>query len=355
WRSRPRPTWSGRRRRTSSATCSRLLSTGRTACGCSGSRGTRASRPSPADRRSTSTSSSATRSGWRARWWPRTTASRASSACARCSRRPSLEHPLGLRPSKIFGVHTNFRARAEERGRLPSVPSYFLQPPSSLSWDGQPVVRPQGCELLTYEGEIAAVVGRRARGVTPEEGLACIEWFAASNDFGVYDLRWADRGSNVFAKGQDGFTPVGPTLVPAGEVDPAALTLRTYVNGELVQEDSTANFIFPFGLLVADLSRFLTLEPGDIILTGTPANSRPVEPGDLVEVELEDAGRLRSPIVEAAEPIAPIGAMPRVSADVRAAALGANAPRALVLSAEAEAALRRVATATLTSQLQRRG
>ena len=266
-----------------------------------------------------------------------------------------MEHPLGLRPSKIFGVHTNFRARAEERGRLPSVPSYFLKPPSSLSWDGQPVVRPQGCELLTYEGEIAAVVGRRARGVTPEEGLACIEWFAASNDFGVYDLRWADRGSNVFAKGQDGFTPVGPTLVPAGEVDPAALTLRTYVNGELVQEDSTANFIFPFGLLVADLSRFLTLEPGDIILTGTPANSRPVEPGDLVEVELEDAGRLRSPIVEAAEPIAPIGAMPRVSADVRAAALGANAPRALVLSAEAEAALRRVATATLTSQLQRRG
>ncbi len=266
-----------------------------------------------------------------------------------------MDHPLGLHPSKIVAVHLNYRSRAEERGRTPEVPSYFLKPPSSLSFDRAPVVRPRGCELLAYEGELAVVIGRRARHVRPDDGLAYVGSYAAANDFGVYDLRWADRGSNLMSKGQDGFTPLGPRLVPAAELDPAATTLRTLVNGEVVQEDSTANLIFPVGLLVADLSRFVTLEPGDVILTGTPAHSRPVQPGDVVEVEIEGIGRIRNEIVEADRELEPIGAMPRVSAQVLADALGVEAPRHAELSAAAQDALRTVSVATLTVQLRRRG
>ena len=151
-------------------------------------------------------------------------------------------------------------------------------------------MRPQGTELLTFEGEVALVIGTTARGVSPEQARAHIGWYAPANDVGLYDMRWSDRGSNVLSKGHDGFTPVGPR-VPAADVDPAAISLRTLVNGEVEQDDSTANLLFPFGPLVADLSRFMTLEPGDIILTGTPAGSRPVEPGDVVEVELAASRR----------------------------------------------------------------
>jgi 5-oxopent-3-ene-1,2,5-tricarboxylate decarboxylase/2-hydroxyhepta-2,4-diene-1,7-dioate isomerase len=268
---------------------------------------------------------------------------------------PLSEAPdIGLRPSKIVAVHLNYRSRAEERGRTPSVPSYFLKPPSSLGWDGGKVVRPQGCELLCYEGELAVVIGERARNVTPEQAVAHIGWYSVANDFGVYDLRWADSGSNVMAKGQDGYTPVGPQLVPAGEFDPSSAGIRTYVNGNLAQDDSTGNLIFQPAHLVADLSRFVTLEPGDLILTGTPAGSRPVQPGDLVEVEIDGIGRIRSDIVEAAEPLAELGAMPRVTDAERQAALGSDW-QSPALPGETEAALRSVSTATITSQLRKRG
>ena len=167
-------------------------------------------------------------------------------------------------------------------------------------------------------------------------------------------MRWSDRGSNVLSKGHDGFTPLG-TPVPAADVDPAAIRLRTLVNGEVEQDDSTANLLFPFGLLIADLSRFMTLEPGDIILTGTPAGSRPVAPGDVVEVELSCASSVRNPIVEADAPIPSFGAQPRVSPATRAAALGVNAPRPVTLSRGAEAALNSVSTATLSVQIAKRG
>jgi regulator of RNase E activity RraA len=223
-----------------------------------------------------------------------------------------------------------------------------------VAGDGDPVARPRGTELLAFEGEIAIVIGRRARGIAPEHGLEHVGWIAPANDFGLYDFRWIDRGSNVLAKGHDGFTPIGDP-VPLEDVDPDALTLRTRVNGEVVQEDTSAGILFPFGLLVADLSRFITLEPGDLILTGTPAGSRPVEPGDVVEVEIEGVGRVRNEVVEATEEIPGFGAQPRVSPGVRAAAWGAPEPRPVTLSDAAKAALRRVSTATLTTQLRRHG
>jgi 5-oxopent-3-ene-1,2,5-tricarboxylate decarboxylase / 2-hydroxyhepta-2,4-diene-1,7-dioate isomerase len=237
---------------------------------------------------------------------------------------------------------------------VPDVPSYFLKPPSSIAGDGDPIVRPRGTELLGFEGEIAVIIGRQARHVTPERGAEHIGWYAPSNDLGLFDLRWADRGSNLFAKGQDGYTPIGPA-VPASDVDPTALTLRTRVNGAVMQEDSSENLYFPFNLLVADLSRFVTLEPGDVILTGTPAGSRPLEPGDVVEVEIGGVSRVQNPVVEAEAEIEPFGAQPKVSAATRALALGVAAPRQALLSDRAKAALRRVSTATLTVQLRKRG
>lgn len=263
--------------------------------------------------------------------------------------------PDGLTPSKIIAVHVNYRSRAQQRGRVPDVPSYFLKPPSSLSADGVPVVRPKGTELLAFEGEIALVIGRRAQRVHPDEALAHVGWVTAANDFGLYDLRWADRGSNLLSKGQDGFTPIGPRCVPATELDLRALTIETRVDGIVQQRDTTADLLFDFGTLVADLSRLVTLEPGDIILTGTPAGSQPVAPGSTVEVEVSGIGTLRSPVVEAEHELAPWGAQPAIDDAVRATALGVTAPRPVTLTPAAWDALGQVSTATLTTQLTRRG
>lgn len=261
--------------------------------------------------------------------------------------------PDGLVASKVVAVHLNFRSRAEQRGRMPAAPSYFLKPPSSISGGGD-VVRPRGAELLAFEGEIAIIVGETVRGAAPDEAARAIGWYAPANDFGVHDLRWADRGSNVLAKGHDGYTPIGPALA-ARDADAATLRLRTRLNGEVVQEGRADELIFPFAQLVADLSRFMTLQRGDVILTGTPAGATIVGPGDVVEVELEGAGSVRSSVVEAAAPLAPYGAMPKATPAARAAATGVSAPRPVILSDDALAALHRVSTATLTVQLAGRG
>jgi 5-oxopent-3-ene-1,2,5-tricarboxylate decarboxylase/2-hydroxyhepta-2,4-diene-1,7-dioate isomerase len=265
------------------------------------------------------------------------------------------EHPLGLRPSKIIAVHLNYTSRAAERGRLPQVPSYFLKPPSSLSQTEAVIERPAGCRLLAFEGEIALVIGRRARSVTPAQALTHLQWLTVANDAGVYDLRYADRGSNLRSKGGDGFTPVGPVLVDPASVDLADLRLRTWVNGVLVQDATTAELIFGFDHLIADLSRLMTLEPGDIILTGTPAGASVVEPGDTVEVELGDTGRLTNTVVDAPGPLPSYGAMPRFSEADRADAYGRPAPDRPVLTPATAALLRTVSTATLSSVLRKRG
>jgi 5-oxopent-3-ene-1,2,5-tricarboxylate decarboxylase / 2-hydroxyhepta-2,4-diene-1,7-dioate isomerase len=263
---------------------------------------------------------------------------------------------LGAVPSagKIIAVHVNYSGRASERGRRPEFPSYFFKPVSSLAGDGDEVVRPRGTELLVFEGEIAVIIGRSTRNVTPDAAAEAIGWYAAADDFGLHDLRWADRGSNVLTKGHDGFTPLS-SPVPAAEIDRGALRVTTRVNGDEAQDEGIAGMLFPFELLIADLSRFMTLAPGDILLTGTPAGARPVQPGDEVEVEVPGVGTLRNRIVESEQDILPFGAQPRVESMARAAAFGSNGARPAVISPEAAQALRTVSTATLTSQLARRG
>jgi regulator of RNase E activity RraA/2-keto-4-pentenoate hydratase/2-oxohepta-3-ene-1,7-dioic acid hydratase in catechol pathway len=283
-------------------------------------------------------------------------------------------HPLaGHAPSKIIAVHLSYRSRAMERGRLPLWPSYFLKPPSTLAADGDPVLRPPWCELLAFEGEVALVIGTRACRVSPADAWDHVRWVTAANDFGVYDLRHADGGSNVRSKGIDGFTPLGPGLLDARAVDPERVSLRTWVNGVLAQDAvSGDDLLFSFADIVADVSRLTTLEPGDVILTGTPTGSTVVSPGDLVEVEVRAAnardvaetgdagwlstGRLHSPIGEADYALSPPGAMPNQDDAQRAAAYGANgAPGPADSPADLLRAVSKVSTATLSSQLRRRG
>jgi 5-oxopent-3-ene-1,2,5-tricarboxylate decarboxylase / 2-hydroxyhepta-2,4-diene-1,7-dioate isomerase len=182
-------------------------------------------------------------------------------------------------PSKIIAVHVSYRSRALQRGSVPAWPSFFLKPPSSLAASGDPVARPPGCALLSFEGEVALVIGRRASRVDRDAAWSHVAWVTAGNDFAVYDLRYADRGGNVRSKGIDGLTPLGPRLLDARTIDPAALQLRTWKNGEIAQDAKLGEELL-FGLddIVADLSRLMTLEPGDVILTGTPAGSTVVEP-----------------------------------------------------------------------------
>lgn len=266
-----------------------------------------------------------------------------------------------MRPSKIVAVHTAYRSRAMERGSLPPWPSYFLKPPNTLAADGDPVQRPPGCELLAFEGEVALVIGERATRVAPAGAWDHVGWVTAANDFGVYDLRHADRGSNVRSKGIDGFTPLGPALLDAPAVDPENIRLRTWVNGELVQDAVTGeDLLFSFAHIVADISRLTTLEPGDVILTGTPTGSTVVRPGDLVEVEVsygqQTTGRLRSPISEAEYELSPPGAMPDADDAQRAAAYGVRGePGPADSPAELLAAIAVVSTATLAAQLRKRG
>jgi 2-keto-4-pentenoate hydratase/2-oxohepta-3-ene-1,7-dioic acid hydratase in catechol pathway/regulator of RNase E activity RraA len=271
------------------------------------------------------------------------------------------------RPGKVIALHLNYPSRIAQRGRTPEQPSYFLKPSTSVAAAGAPLERPAGTELLAFEGEIALIIGRTTRRVTPDDGWAAVAAVTAANDFGVYDLRWADKGSNLRSKGGDGFTPLGPDVIPAEGLDPAALRIRTWVNGELVQNDTTAELVFPFGRLVADLSQLITLEPGDVILTGTPAGSSVVGPGDVVEVEVDapqapgapSTGRLVTPITAGSQPLAEYGAQPKIDDLQRTEAWGsrtaAGLPAEFELDDELRARLASVSTATLSSQLRKRG
>jgi 5-oxopent-3-ene-1,2,5-tricarboxylate decarboxylase / 2-hydroxyhepta-2,4-diene-1,7-dioate isomerase len=225
---------------------------------------------------------------------------------------------------KIIATHLSYRSRVQEyrMARPPEVPSYFIKPPSSLSGHLAPVARPAGCSFLNYEGEIAVVIGRRCREVTIDEALDYVAGFTVANDWGVHDFRHADRGSMLRVKGQDGFCPLGPAMVDAADLDPEDMTIRTYVNGEQVQSGHTGtDLLFSFAYQIADLARLITLEPGDVLLTGTPANSRPVAPGDVVAVEVEGIGRLENSIVECTHELEQLGEQPMVSAQTLHVAL----------------------------------
>jgi 5-oxopent-3-ene-1,2,5-tricarboxylate decarboxylase/2-hydroxyhepta-2,4-diene-1,7-dioate isomerase len=243
-----------------------------------------------------------------------------------------------VEPSKILAVHLTYRSRIEEYGaRTPGEPSYFLKPPSALNGHRGVIRRPTGGRFLNYEGELAVVVGRRMKGVAVDEALSYVAGYACANDVGLHDFRHADRGSMLRVKGQDGFLPLGPEVVPASEFDPTSYTLRTFRNGEVVQEAGAGDLLFPVAYQLADLCRLITLEPGDVLLTGTPANSRPMEPGDLVEVEISGLGRLANTVVEWDVDLSEAGEQPDVSADTIHVALAVPEDEAARLAARVDA------------------
>jgi len=227
-------------------------------------------------------------------------------------------------PSKIVAVHLNHISRVTEfQTSLPSAPTYFHKPVSSLNSHEGSVVRPQRCKWLNYEGEVAIVIGRTARNISPTEASDYIAGYTIANDYGLHDFRDTDAGSMLRVKGSDTLCPLGPGLVT--DWDFHGKQLRTLVNGEVRQDGNTDEMTWDMNYLVADIARTITLVPGDVLLSGTPANSRSVEPGDVVEVEVEGLGLLRNHIVEGPVPIRDdVGAQPTQSEEVLSTALGGD-------------------------------
>lgn len=227
-------------------------------------------------------------------------------------------------PTKIIAVHLNHRSRVEEfMTSLPPAPTYFHKPTSALNAHKGAVVRPARCEYLNYEGEVAIVIGRTTRNIAPSEAAEYIAGYTIGNDFGLHDFRDTDAGSMLRVKGSDTLCPLGPGLVT--DWDFRGKRLRTYVNGEVAQDGSTDEMEWDMHYLVADIARTITLFPGDVLLSGTPANSRPVRPGDVVEVEVEGLGRLTNYIVEGPVPVREdVGAQPSRSEEVLSTALGGD-------------------------------
>jgi 5-oxopent-3-ene-1,2,5-tricarboxylate decarboxylase/2-hydroxyhepta-2,4-diene-1,7-dioate isomerase len=242
-------------------------------------------------------------------------------------RRFGLDEPVHLppvEPTKVVCVHLNYESRrAEFKAALGPAPTYFHKPISALNAHGGTVVRPPRCRFLNYEGEIAIVIGAECRHVSPGEAGAYIAGYTIGNDFGLHDFRDTDAGSMLRVKGSDTLCPLGPGLVTDWDFHGKAI--RTRVNDRVVQDGNTDEMIWDMHYLVADIARTITLVPGDVILSGTPANSRPVEPGDVVEVEVEGLGVLRNTIVEGSVPVLEdVGAQPSSSEEVVSTALGGD-------------------------------
>jgi 2-keto-4-pentenoate hydratase/2-oxohepta-3-ene-1,7-dioic acid hydratase in catechol pathway len=208
------------------------------------------------------------------------------------------------RPQKIVCVGLNYRDHAEEQGAdLPERPLLFAKWPNTLIGPGEPIVIPDITKRVDYEAELGVVIGSSAHGVSVENALEAVAGYLCANDVTARDLQHGD-GQWTRGKSLDTFCPVGPALVPAADVpDPQALGIRAILNGEVMQDSTTANMVFGVVEIVAFISQAITLEPGDLILTGTPAGvgvfrDPPVllAPGDEITVEIDGVGAITNPV-----------------------------------------------------------
>ena len=200
-------------------------------------------------------------------------------------------------PSKIVCIGRNYADHAKELSNpLPAEPLLFLKPPSALIASGDAIVCPPQSERVDYEGELGIVIGRRCSQVAdPARALEYAFGYTCVNDVTARDLQKRDvqftRG-----KGFDTFCAAGPCLVPRDEIDAAQVAVRTRLDGELKQDGNTRDLIFPLGVIISYISQVMTLEPGDLIATGTPAGVGPMHPGSTITVEIDGIGALRNPI-----------------------------------------------------------
>ena len=257
--------------------------------------------------------------------YPTTTEKRGDALVAADGREVSAESAVHLapcQPTKIVCVHLNYASRVDEfMTTLPAAPAYFHKPITALNTHRGDVVRPLRCEWLNYEGEIAIVIGETCRNISPKDAGNYIAGYSVANDYGLHDFRETDAGSMLRVKGSDTLSPVGPGLVT--DWDFRGKQIRTLVNGEVRQDGNTDEMQWDMHYLVADIARNITLVPGDVLLSGTPANSRPVVPGDEVTVEVDGLGALTNTIVSGPTPIRDdVGAQPSNSEEVQCTALG---------------------------------
>jgi 2-keto-4-pentenoate hydratase/2-oxohepta-3-ene-1,7-dioic acid hydratase in catechol pathway len=209
--------------------------------------------------------------------------------------RSGLSESIDLRPTKIVGIGVNYRAHAAEMGKgIPTEPLLFLKPPSAVVGPGAEIERPLKYQRVDYEGELGVVIGSRTRRISIAQALDAVMGFVCVNDVTVRDLQTSD-GQWARAKGFDTFCPIGPRIV-AG-LDPSRLAIQTRVNGELRQDSSTSDLIFDVPTLISFVSMHMTLEPGDVISTGTPSGVGNLSPGDVVAVEIEHIGVLENRVI----------------------------------------------------------
>jgi 2-keto-4-pentenoate hydratase/2-oxohepta-3-ene-1,7-dioic acid hydratase in catechol pathway len=211
------------------------------------------------------------------------------------------------RPGKIICIGLNYRDHAEEQGvPLPEAPLLFAKWQNALIGPGEPIVIPPIVTRCDYEAELGVVIGSRVRDVSAENALDAVSGYICVNDVSARDLQFAD-GQWTRGKSPDTFCPVGPRLVPRDEVpDPQRLAIRAVLNGEARQESTTANMVFGVADLIAYVTRTITLEPGDLIATGTPAGVGAfrdppafMQPGDEITIEIEGLGSLTNPVTAA--------------------------------------------------------
>jgi 2-keto-4-pentenoate hydratase/2-oxohepta-3-ene-1,7-dioic acid hydratase in catechol pathway len=209
------------------------------------------------------------------------------------------------RPGKIVCVGLNYRDHAEEQGApLPDAPLLFAKWQNALVGPGEPIVIPPLVTKCDYEAELGVVIGTRVRNASAENALEAVAGYVCVNDVSARDLQFAD-GQWTRGKSPDTFCPVGPRLVPRDEIaDPQQLAIRAVLNGQAMQESSTSNMVFGVADLIAYITQTITLEPGDLIATGTPAGvgafrKPPVfmQPGDEITIEIEGLGSLTNPVV----------------------------------------------------------
>ncbi|MEW6545815.1 MAG: fumarylacetoacetate hydrolase family protein [Bacillota bacterium] len=199
-----------------------------------------------------------------------------------------------VEPGKVVAVGLNYRDHAHEVGAvLPEEPVLFVKPATAVIGPGAAILLPPVSRRVDYEAELAVVIGRRAKRVAVGQAPDYVLGYTCGNDVTARDLQQKD-GQWTRSKSFDTFCPLGPWVVPG--LDPAALQVVCRVNGKVRQQGNTRDLIFPVAELVSFVSGIMTLEPGDVLLTGTPAGIGPLEPGDLVEVEIEGVGVLSNPV-----------------------------------------------------------
>ncbi len=237
----------------------------------------------------------------------------------------ALIHLPPCQPTKIIGAHITYVSRSMETRNQPRPtenPTYFTKPPTAANGHNGTLLKYDGTKYLNYEGEVGAIIGRQTRNVSLDEAWDCIAGFAPVLDMGAQDFRDTDQGSMLRVKGMDGYCPIGPGIVSG--VDPRQSTLCTYRNGLMVQEANVGEeLIWEANYIIADIARYITLMPGDIIMTGTPAHSRSLDVGDTVEVEISNLGRLKVSVESAPKPRADgVGHPPMDTPEVQRVALG---------------------------------